>query len=480
MDNKKIIYLAAFLTAFTFSASALESTAMYEPQTTTKSMDQWINVFVHGSFSLKPHLSLTNMMNMLYDAIEESIYHRATEINRRDPFYHKNQAMLGFGLQRMHIDAPNKDEAARILGYSFEQISQIAGNKPSNEYYAYGWSGLVSHSLRYIEAEHMYTDLIALKEEYERKGINPKFRIISYSHGGNMALQLGAIFVTKPKTEKLYIDELFFLGTPIQRETDYLINSPVFRRIYNIYSQKDSVQRLDFFSFKRFFSNQRFQNRRNFEIPDKVTQYRIQVSDYKPKNKKTDPNTPLPKNKKQIKKLFKKSSYCPGHFEMWFLGWTLLTFRKDFPLNPLPIAAILPLLTLDHSKYPELSHDLNVDINVTTEKITFVDRTPRYKRNKPKLIRPFLSQDQLKGLQEYALQFEAEEYDFKMYNEKTINSIKIARAEKRSLKKMRKKISKEYHGEALKEISKKEILEQEQLSSINLHEKKPPLSGHLS
>ena len=128
-------------------------------------MDQWINIFVHGSFSLKPHLSLTNMMNMLYDTLEESIYHRATEINRRDPFYHKNQAMLGFGLQKIHINKPNKDEAARILGYSFEQISQIAGNKPTDEYYAYGWSGLVSHSLRYIEAEHMYKDLLELKQE---------------------------------------------------------------------------------------------------------------------------------------------------------------------------------------------------------------------------------------------------------------------------------------------------------------------------
>ena len=217
--------------------------------------DKWVTIFLHGSFSLKPHLSLTNMVNMLYDTLEESVYHRSTEINRRDPFYHKNQAMLGFGLHKVDIHNPHPDQAARIIGATFERVSQFAGNFPSDEYYTYGWSGLVSHKLRYVEAEHMYDDLLKLKAEYKRKGINPKIRIVAYSHGGNLALQLGAIFITKPETEKLYIDQTFFLGTPIQVETDYLVNSPVFKRVYNIYSRKDSVQRLDFSHLKDSFQN---------------------------------------------------------------------------------------------------------------------------------------------------------------------------------------------------------------------------------
>jgi len=443
--------------------------------------DKWVTIFVHGSFSLKPHLSLTNMMNMLYDTLEESVYHRSTEINRRDPFYYKNQTMLGFGLEKVHIHSPNKDEAARILGYSFEQMSQKAGNFPSDEYYTYGWSGLVSHKLRYIEAEHLYKDLLDLTERYKQQGINPKLRIVSYSHGGNLALQLGAIFVTQPKDKKLYIDQLFFLGTPIQVETDYLINSPVFKRVYNIYSRADSVQRLDFFSFKRFFSKQKFEDRRNFETPDKVTQYKIQVSRYAPKNKNIDPDTPLPLNKKQRKKLFRAQHYAPGHFELWFMGWTLLTFRKEFPLNPLPIASFLPLLTLDHDKHPELSHDLLLDINTTEETITFTNRTPRYSRKKPKLVRPFLSKKELQDTKDYALLFEAEDYDFETYNEKTMNSIKIAKEERRSLKRLRKKIRKKYKGDKYKDISKKEVLEQEEAISINLHrEAGLPYLGHLS
>ena len=56
--------------------------------------DVWITVFVHGSFSLKPHLNFQNIVKMLNDSIEESVYYRSTEINRRDPFFFKNQAII--------------------------------------------------------------------------------------------------------------------------------------------------------------------------------------------------------------------------------------------------------------------------------------------------------------------------------------------------------------------------------------------------
>lgn len=445
----------------------------------TVNNETWITIFVHGSFSLRPHLSIGNAMRMLYDTLEESVYHRSTEISRRDPFYQKNQPMLGFGLEKIDINAPNKEEIARIFADCFEQISQKAGNKPSQEYYAFGWSGLVSHKLRYIEAEHFYDDMVKIVQEYRDRGITPKIRMIGYSHGGNIILQLGAIFITKPEHEKIYIDELFFLGVPIQVETDYLINSPIFKRVYNIYSRSDNVQQLDFFSFKRFFSRQRFENRRNFEIPDKITQYKIQVSQYAPKKKGLDPNTPIPEKKGARRKLFWHLKYAPGHFELWFMGWTLLTFRKEFPLNPLPIAAFLPLITLDHDQHPELSHDLLLDINTTTETITFKDRTPRYKRDKPTLTRPFLTQEELKAIQEHALTCEAEDYDKETYDRKTANSIKIAREEQRALKRLRRKIRKEYSSKKFREMSKREMLEQQQAVSINLHDADSPYLGHL-
>ena len=58
-------------------------------------------------------------------------------------------------------------------------------------------------------------------------------RVIAYSHGGNLALQLGAVHVTKSAEEQFTINELFLFGTPVQTETDYLINSPLFNKVYN-------------------------------------------------------------------------------------------------------------------------------------------------------------------------------------------------------------------------------------------------------
>ena len=180
--------------------------------------------------------------------------------------------------------------------------------------------------------------------------------------------------------------------------------------------------------------------------------------------------------------MFKQNIFAPGHFELWFVGWTLLNFRNDFPLNPLPIAAFLPLLTFDHESHPEVSHDLLLDINTTTETMTFIDRKPRYKRNKSIVEKPFLPQKMLVEMQEYARNFEAEDYDVDTYNEKTAHSIKIAKDEQRSLKALRKKIKKKYKGKKHRNISRKEILEQEEKESLRLYDDSSRFTelGHLS
>src|SRR3990167_3542883 len=76
--------------------------------------ETWVTVFVHGSFSLKPHLTFGNAVNVLCDRIENSVYYRSTEINRRDNFFNKNQVMLGLGLHKIDFKNPNKTEASRI------------------------------------------------------------------------------------------------------------------------------------------------------------------------------------------------------------------------------------------------------------------------------------------------------------------------------------------------------------------------------
>ena len=422
--------------------------------------DMWVTIFAHGSFSLRPHLNIGNILKMLNDSIEESIYYRSTEINRRDPFFYKNQAMGDLGLQRINLDKPNNTLAAPTVAIAFEQVSQIAGNKPCNQYYTFGWSGLVSNKLRYIEASFLYSELQKLVKELKKQGYNPKIRLLGYSHGGNLGLQLGAIHQTKNKDDQVYIDEFHLLGTPIQVETDYLITSPIFKRIYNWYSDADNVQTLDFFSFKRFFSKKRFSKRKNFNLPDKLTQIKLKVSDYIPK-KLAKNLEEIPKNRKDLKRYFKEINYDPGHFELWFMGWTILTYRQKFPTNPLPIMTFIPLITKYINDDPKLSRDLIAYIQPRFETVELT----AYKASKHihSSRRPFVAEEILNEMRKYALQFVPDNYNIETYNRKVYDAINIVQHE---LKKIEQLTRKERKKNSTKQI-------------VNLHLPENKYEGHL-
>ena len=69
------------------------------------------------------------------------------------------------------------------------------------------------------------------------------------------------------------------MGVPIQKETDHLVHDPFFKRIYNIYSRGDRIQKLDFFSFDRFFSDRIFKDRDGFKFPkDKLVQIQLRLT----------------------------------------------------------------------------------------------------------------------------------------------------------------------------------------------------------
>lgn len=397
--------------------------------------DVWITVFVHGSFSLRPHLTIGNALNVIFDRIEDSVYYRSTEINRRDPFFYKNQVMLGLGLKKIDFQHPNKEEAARIIAASYEKISQYAGNAPSEEYYAFGWSGLVSHKLRYLEAGILYQQLSEVCKKLKAEGKNPRVRIISYSHGGSLSIQLGAVHVTKSPSEQIFVDELYLHGTPVQIETDYLINSPVFKKIYNIYSKADSIQKLDFFSFKRFFSRRKFTDRRNFKVPDKLTQIRFSIVDYTPKD--INANIPFPKDEKQLRKHFTKSTYDPGHFELWFMAWTILSYRKNFPLNPLPIINFLPIIVKDLDKNPDISNDLIVRILPYKETIEVFNFKKFIYHQDLIMEKPFLPKKLMEDIGTNALKYEPTDYNLETYNRKMYDAISIAQYEYNQLAKLK-------------------------------------------
>ncbi|MBP6870002.1 hypothetical protein KBC04_03915 [Candidatus Babeliales bacterium] len=444
---------------------------------TKKSKDVWVTIFVHGSFSLKPHLTLGNALNVIFDRIEDSVYYRSTEINRRDPFFYKNQVMLGLGLHKIDMHHPNKEQAARIIAASYERISQYAGNEPSEEYYAFGWSGLVSHKLRYLEAGILYQQLSDVSKKLKSEGKNPKIRIISYSHGGNLSIQLGAVHVTKAPCDQISIDELYLNGTPVQIETDYLVNSPVFKRIYNIYSKADSIQKLDFFSFKRFFSRRKFSNRKNFRIPDKLTQIRLSIVDYTPKD--INSTIPFPRDEKSLHKHFTKCTYDPGHFELWFMGWTILSYRKNFPFNPLPIINFLPIIVKDLHTNANVSNDIIIKILPYKESIEIYNYRKFIYHQELVMEKPFLPKKLMEDIGTNALKYEPVDYNLETYNRKMYDAIAIAQFEYNQLAKLKIKEFKKIKNE--KKSSEAQESNKTKKNVVNLQKReKHALKGFLN
>lgn len=434
------------------------STAQIQPDS---KKDLWVTVFIHGSFSLRPHLNPGNILKMLNDSIEESVYYRSTEINRRDPFFYKNQAMGDIGLHKINIHKPTTSMAAPNIAQAFEEISQHAGQSPSEEYYTFGWSGLVSNKLRYIEANFLYEDLYKLVQQLRSKGYEPKLRLIGYSHGGNIGLQLGALHQTKSSKKQINIEEFHLLGTPIQVETDYLINSPIFKKVYNWYSRGDGVQSLDFFSFKRLFSRKKFSKRKNFTLPEKLTQIRIKVSNFKLKTRKKTPSM-TPTTDSEINKYYKQLNFDPGHFELWFMGWTILTYRKEFPTNPLPIMIFIPLVTkyLQQQPHPQ---DLVVDFKPLFNKIDIYPYRSKHKKHFH-LKKPFIESQMLKKMQKHALLFTPDNYNIETYNRKVYDAIKIV----------------DHELSEIKRLTKLDEKNQKKLDKvINLHASADVYEGHL-
>lgn len=457
--NFKTLYTIIFILCFMQQHTQTKHVDHHDHQKPTK----WITVLIHGSFSLRPHLSFSNIFKMLSDTIEESVYYRSTEINRRDPFFYKNQAMSGLGLHKIDIDHPHNNAAAPILAASFEEIALQCGYPSSDEYYTFGWSGLVSNKLRYLEASFLYQDLQRVFKKYADQGFLPRIRLIGYSHGGNLALQVGAIFATKPKDQQFYIDELWLLGTPIQVETDYLINSPIFKKIFNFYSRADRVQTLDFFSFKRFFSDKKFSKRHNFKIPKKLYQIRLKVTEYKPLKNKVSPTGSVPTDPELLKKYYKETNYDPGHFELWFMGWTILTYRPDFPFYPLPMLTFLPFIVNHIEHTPNIPNDLVAHFKPNFNTVEFFPYHTVKSRYRETV--EFINPEIVQHMQYHVKKFIPDDYNLEMYNQKVYGAMNIAEHE-------------------WKEINRLLKIEKKQKTNLprknNLHKHDEAYQGHLS
>jgi len=311
--------------------------------------EHWITVFVHGIKSIKPHVSLDNFFRFMKDDVEDTVYSKTVELMRTDAHFFQNQPMQEIGLRKVNMHTSQQPgNASHAMAVLFDEMNTLSNNNEINHYYTYGWSGLLSPSTRYKESVPLLLELEKEVQNYRARGINPKIRFIGYSHGGNVCLNVAKAYEELFPDCSLTINQLILVGSPVQGETDYLVNSPLFEHVYHFYSNGDRIQKLDFFSFDRFFSGQTFSERKDLTLPTKLTQIQLKVMRNTSRTKKcthkqrlaTNINNPaiLTGNTHLIRDV------SPGHSELWFFGWTPVSYRTSYPLYPFPTIAFAPFI----------------------------------------------------------------------------------------------------------------------------------------
>ena len=399
------------------------SFALVPPQIYSETQE-WITILIHGTIGLRPQMAFRTMLKLVRDNISNSSYKRSVEIIRDDPFFYKNQAMQELGLHAIDIEDRKPGAAASLFAKIFDNLEQERHPGNHNHYYTFGWSGLISHKMRYEESKILYSSLADELKKLAGQGIYPKIRIIGFSHGGNLALNLATIHDKEHPTDQWNVQELICVGMPVQRETDYLVCSPFFDSVYNFYSRGDHIQKLDCFSLRRFFSNRRFCNNSRYRLPEKLVQVEIKI-------------TAHGKNccwrQRGCNELCKKhcSDRSPGHMELWFFGWPSThssSYRKHFPLYPLPATVFAPKLIDIITQCAPCDKHIILELR-PDEELAIV----RSRHHNKKKIVPLITQQKLKNLKELALEYQPEYFTIDDYLAH-VNCATIIARNKRSTK----------------------------------------------
>lgn len=421
----KRVYISALLyvMGMMFSHDACGLTAAYSTYqghaTRSTHEEVWVTIFIHGMLTVAPHMNCKNIYLFMKDDILDTVYAHTVQYMRRDPFFYINDGMGPVGLAKLDIHNLAKGMTANANAYVYNEMSRLVGSAYEHtHFYTYGWSGLFSRRQRYEEAEALLCDMYTLTEKYKRRGITPKIRLIGYSHGGNVSLNIAAIHREKYPTMDISVDELILVGMPVQEETDVLTESPIFKKVYHFYSRLDRIQPLDPFSMHRLFSGQKFKDRHSFKVPSKVTQVQVKCSRMRKSNRQKSPMELGLCAEHHIKKSGQRRGMrdvSPGHIELWFFEWTIGNYRASFPLAPLPVLAFIPYMIAELRKiekecihHPEpIIFDMRPEFGISVIK----------QRGNSDLctVVPFISETDLRQLHAVARGVQADEYTDKNY-----------------------------------------------------------------
>jgi len=419
------LLLSALGIRYWFSCALENSTQ--QPQ---KKQEAWMTVLVHGSFATT--LGLISVFNVIKDKVRKTNYKKMTRLMRNDPFFYQMQPLQELGLKPLTPTFDPQDmthkHAAFPISAAYKVLNDIAHNeKEKNHFYTFGWSGLVSQARRRKEALKLYMALVKEYLALQAEGITPKIRLIAHSHGGNLILNAAGIhellqkgIENEPTADRypdadqlssmkqlhallkaqnaqhtiapFHIDELVLLGTPIQPDTLAFFLSPFFKKIYNIYSDDDIIQSMDWVSTRRYYSEKRVALTPISTHQPTIIQVKVTLNKPTPEQSSTpvikpqeeeSPSTDHAKAMGTIKDTFQslwtrifgarttKTALDPLHKEFWFMGWKARDQQvlAQQHIQPYPYVILLPFIQKLIDKLPDV-HDVDVVLAFKDDRIS--------------------------------------------------------------------------------------------------------------
>lgn len=120
----------------------------------------------------------------------------------------------------------------------------------AQHFYTFGWSGKLKFKAREKDGKALYEDIKKLLKDYKKQyGFYPKIRLLTFSHGGNVALHM-AEHLPFFEGEHVHL-ELVLVAVPVQKVTEKLIEHPCIDQSYVISSTRDLLQVVDFYRYEK-------------------------------------------------------------------------------------------------------------------------------------------------------------------------------------------------------------------------------------
>ncbi|HAU30287.1 TPA: hypothetical protein DCW54_01495 [Candidatus Dependentiae bacterium] len=352
--------------------------------------EPWVTIFIHGTLGVEKLMNFETILTLLKRSIDGTRYQRLMECLREHPYSYAAQAAQLPGLRP--IEMKNKEQnSAELFARLYDIIQKrYFPEQTAVEWLTFGWSGAINHLQRVQDAKELFEELSQYVKQKKETFPNLKVRLVTYSHGSNIALNL-EYWRDKSKEELPFqIDELIMLGTPVIVESEDYIYSPLFKNIYSIYSRHDMASILDLFSTRGTFPRRRFHKKHHESFPPNFKQVEIELT-LTAKNNLHQPNN----SNRTIEK-------SPGHLEMWIFGWPDVTIfcRRHFPLSPLPAALLAPAIVAHYRDCPSSEHD-EVFCYKTDEGFAYT----RKRFSTEKTYFDFIEPEFITSLQSYAWNF---------------------------------------------------------------------------